>query len=370
VTGWAAEIGRGLPADLVVAVVRLAATGVSADRLARAVQPRLNDHSVDACGVAAALTSELGSRLASAVETDAVGGRLAKLQARVAIVGFDGYPPRLADAWPELGAPLWIFLRGAGIPEAPTAAIVGTRKPTLEGLATAAAISRRVAKAGGVVVSGMARGIDQAAHSGALDGGGPTVAVLGAGFDVDYPAGNTSLRRAIMATGALVTEFHPATRPAGHRFLERNRIVSGLADVTVVVEGRERSGSLHTARLAVSQGREVLAVPGPVRAPTSRAPLDLIRDGATPLTRLDDVVEALGLAAADAADDPNAARLGRLSPAAQAILPLLSAVPATAGGLAAASGEAVPRVLAAITELTAAGFAVSVPRGVVRAAVT
>ncbi|MGH8903302.1 MAG: DNA-processing protein DprA [Egibacteraceae bacterium] len=146
----------------------------------------------------------------------------------------------------------------------------------------------------------------------------------------------------------------------------RNRIVSGLADATVVVEGRSRSGALQTARLAAAQGRDVLAVPGSLNQPTARGPLDLIRDGAQPLCRLEDVLEVAGLAYDRASDaEADGVSLYGLSGPATAILGLLGPTPSPPSDLAAASGRPVGEVLAAVAELTTRGLAVSTPRGLV-----
>ncbi|MDQ3974716.1 MAG: DNA-protecting protein DprA, partial [Actinomycetota bacterium] len=240
-----------------------------------------------------------------------------------------------------------------------------TRRPSLDGLRTAHRLGRLLAGHGVVVVSGLARGIDQAAHRGALDAGGATIAVLGAGLDVDYPAGSARLRAAVAAAGGVVSEHLPGTPPRPGHFLWRNRIISGLADATVVVEGRQRSGALQTARLAAAQGREVLAVPGSLSTPTSRAPLDLIRDGARPVTRLEDVLDAVGVAWSPAAEDEDSPARD-LNPTAAAVLDLLGSVPTTAGALADRTGFGVGQVLAALGELTVRGLAEATPGGIVR----
>lgn len=314
-------------------------------------------------------TAATAGGVADAAAVRAARRALVDCGARVVVVGEPGYPRRLADAWPELGAPLWLFVRGplGACERRPAVAVVGTRRPTLDGVRTARALGRLLAEHGVVVVSGLARGIDQAAHRGALDVDGATVAVLGTGFGVDYPRGAETLRAAIAAAGGLVTEHLPGTPPRPHRFLWRNRIVAGLADATVVVEGRARSGALQTARLAAAQGREVLAVPGSLHAPTSQAPLALIRDGATPVTRLEDVLEAVdaggGATAAAAAPPPPEA----LAPGpARSLLDHLGTVPAAPGALAAATGLTVPQVLAALADLESRGLAVLTPRGAVR----
>lgn len=374
--------------------VRLAVTQwVTPDRVREAVAAHLTKpEPVSASTVLAVLAARARreDRLASPAEAERVHTILRKAGARVLLAGHDGYPRRLAQAWPELGAPVWLFLRGQEVPDIPAVAVVGTRRPTLDGLRTARELGRLLAEAGVLVVSGLARGIDQAAHRGALDGGGPTVAVLGSGFGVDYPAGAGPLRRVIAASGALLTEYAPGTPPVSWHFLWRNRIIGALADVTVVVEGRERSGALATARLAAAQGREVLAVPGSLHAPQSRGPLALIRDGARPVTRLEDVLEALGLepplggsaaggAAAEgaaAAEDGEAgeggvaeggaAAIARLEPRTRQVLGMLGAAPATVDALATGSGLPVRDLLAAAAELESLGLATATPTGLVR----
>jgi DNA processing protein len=284
--------------------------------------------------------------------------------------------------------------------------VVGTRAPTADGLATARALGAALARGGVTVVSGMARGIDQAAHRGALDGGGRTVAVLGTGLGVDYPGGSAQLRSAVADAGALLTELAPGVGPRPLQFLARNRIISGLADATVVVEGREKSGALQTARLAAAQGRDVWAVPGSINAPASAAPLALLRDGALPVTGIDDFVEAVTGPGSGRGSEPGTgpftgAGPGRggdapgvatptpgtqaavssdatppdgppvapgLSHEASTVVALLGAVAASTDELAAATRLPVHAVLAAVGELVDAGVATTTPQGVARSA--
>lgn len=367
---WGAALSAGADPALVVRVVRLAAASwAQPDRIRRVVAARLDAaEPTDAPAVVDDLEGCGAGPVPAAAEAERLARRLARLHARVAVVGEPGYPARLACAWPELGAPLWLFLRSATgrlAAGAGAVAVVGTRHPTLDGLQTARELGRLLAGRGVVVVSGMARGIDQAAHEGALDVGGPTVAVLGTGLDVDYPCRDEPLRRAVARAGGLASEYPPGVGPRPRNFLWRNRIIAGLADATVVVEGRARSGALQTARLAAGQGREVFAVPGSLHQPTSRAPLDLIRDGARPLTRLDDVFEVLDTPP-PAGDTPAVdAPPVTLDPVAAAVLALLGATPAVPDRLAAATGHPVGAVLAALAELTDRGLAVATARGVV-----
>jgi len=358
--------------DLVARVVRLAASPwPHPDRVRRLLAARI-DHGLDTGGPAVVSALEGAVRRAGAVaapaSVESMATRLAQERARVLVVGAEGYPSRLASAWPDLGAPLWLFLRddaaGQGPPDAPTVAVVGTRHPSADGLRTAGELAALLARSGVVVVSGLARGIDQAAHEGALRAGGLTAAVLGTGLGVDYPAGDHGLRARVARSAGLLTEYVPGVAPRGHNFLWRNRIISGLADATVVVEGRARSGALQTARMAASQGREVLAVPGSVNQPTARGPLDLIRDGVQPLTRLADVLEVLRLDSGDfrarpAAEDATGVHAD--------LLRLLGPVPASPAELSAASGQPIQLVLAALAELRARGRVTATPRGFVAA---
>lgn len=158
-------------------------------------------------------------------------------------------------------------------------AIVGTRRPTVSGIEIATSMARAFAEAGFVVVSGLAMGIDAAAHKACVEAGGHTVAVLGCGLDIDYPRANAKLRGVIANHGTFVTEYECGTEPHAFNFPKRNRIVAGLSRTVVVVEGGTKSGSLITARLGIEYGREVFAVPGNPRNLMSIAPNELIRTG-------------------------------------------------------------------------------------------
>ncbi len=181
--------------------------------------------------------------------------------------------------------------------ERPCVAIVGARAASPYGLSVAERLAADLAAAGLVVVSGMARGVDSAAHRGALDASGATVAVLGSGIDVIYPPEHAPLADAIAATGLLVSELVPGTPPLPIFFPLRNRIISGLSRAVVVIEAGERSGSLITARMALEQGRDVLAVPGNVLSGRNRGAHGLLRDGAKIVESADDILEELGMGA-------------------------------------------------------------------------
>jgi DNA processing protein len=175
-------------------------------------------------------------------------------------------------------------------------AVIGARAASKEGLAAAYEIAFDLARAGIVVISGLARGIDSAAHKGALDGGGKTIAVLGTGLDVVYPPENTELSARITERGLLVTEFSLGSAPEDWHFPRRNRIISGLSKAVVIVEAREKSGSLITARLAADQGRDVMAVPASIQGGRNRGAHALMRDGAKLVESAVDILQELGLA--------------------------------------------------------------------------
>jgi DNA processing protein len=207
--------------------------------------------------------------------------------------GSPDYPPLLATV---SDAPLVLFVEGeVGVLSLPQLAIVGSRNPTALGRDTAAQFARHFGAGGLAITSGLALGIDAAAHEGALAGGGQTVAVLGCGLDEVYPRENAPLARRIAAGGgALVSDLPPGTPPLKQHFPRRNRIIAGLSVGTLVVEAALRSGSLITARLAAEQGREVFAIPGSIHNPMSRGCHRLIRQGAKLVESTDDVFSELG----------------------------------------------------------------------------
>jgi DNA processing protein len=189
---------------------------------------------------------------------------------------------------------LWV--RGVlSVFDAPSVAIVGSRSGSPYALAVAERLSADLAERGLVVTSGLARGVDSAAHRGALSAGGRTLAILGCGVDVVYPKEHLALFTEILGTGAVVSELVPGTPPQAQFFPRRNRIISGLSRAIVVIEAGEKSGSLITARCALEQGRDVLAVPGNILNGRNRGGHALLRDGAKIVETADDIVEELGL---------------------------------------------------------------------------
>jgi DNA processing protein len=222
----------------------------------------------------------------------------------IAIVGRDDadYPAFLRQTFDP---PLVLYVRGRlQATEGPTSvAIVGSRAATGAGRALARGMARDLAAAGFTIVSGLARGIDTAAHRGALDAGGRTVAVLGSGLDRPYPSENEALALAVAEKGgAVVSEFPLGAVPYPQNFPRRNRVIAGWSRAVVVVEAAEKSGALATARSALDEGREVFAVPGHPSQPTSVGCNQLIRDGALLVRGGADVAEGLGLAAPVAPD--------------------------------------------------------------------
>ena len=192
--------------------------------------------------------------------------------------------------------PKEIYLLG-NLPDqnSPHIAIVGTRKATAEGRLIAKKIAQKLTELGATIVSGLAMGIDTAAHEGALTGNGKTVAVLACGLDEIYPRQNENLAKKILETnGAIISEYPIGTPAYPDQFLARNRIVSGLSVATIVIEAPIDSGALVTARLAAEQGREVFIIPGPINHPNYRGSHKLIRDGARLTTSIEDILEDLG----------------------------------------------------------------------------
>lgn len=266
---------------------------------------RLLEHFGDAEGVLAApaeklqLVSGIGPKIAEKI---ADAERLVDLDQQletadrhgltILIPTDDGYPPLLREI-PD--PPAVLFVRGDVDAMGPLSiGVVGTRHATRYGLQQAEHLAAGLTRAGMTVVSGMARGIDTAAHRGALDAGGPTVAVLASGVLQPYPPENRDLAERIAQNGCVVSEAGPTMPPISGMFPQRNRIISGLSLGTIVVEAAERSGALITARHAGEQNRQVFAVPGTIDSRLSRGPHSLIRDGATLVRSVDDVLEELG----------------------------------------------------------------------------
>jgi DNA processing protein len=253
--------------------------------------------------------------------------------------GYPGYLARIFDP------PLVLYVRGRLEPEegATSLAVVGSRAASPPGRALARRMARDLAAGGISIVSGLARGIDSAAHQGALEGGGRTIAVLGCGLDRVYPPENAKLATDVAASGAVVSEFPLGTPPLPGHFPRRNRLIAGLGRGVVVVEAAARSGALGTVRCALDEGREVMAVPGHPTSPGSEGVNALIRDGATLVRGASDVATELGFTLARR--DPPAVE-------GQGLLELLRpGAPLSLEALRDRSGMAVPELLARLGAL-------------------
>lgn len=250
--------------------------------------PSLSERVAAAIGLAAGVVDVARRRGAAQLEQAARAGL------GVVVTGQPAYPRWLA----EIGdPPVVLWYRGVLADlSRPAVAVVGARLASPVGLAIARQLGEGLAAAGLTVVSGLARGVDGASHEGALAAGGTTVGVLGCGADVDYPAEHRDLAERVAAAGGVLSELPPGTGPRPHHFPLRNRIISGLCRAVVVVEAGDRSGSLITARMALEQGRDVLAVPGNVLSGRSRGCHALIKDGARLVETVGDVLEELGWA--------------------------------------------------------------------------
>jgi DNA processing protein len=277
-----------------------------------------------------------------------------------------GYPRLLAMS---ASPPSPLFVAGEILPEdALAVAVVGSRQPTPYGLAVAERFGRELAGRGVTVVSGLARGIDSAAHEGALAAGGRTIAVLGCGLGVDYPPNSRPLKERVVRSGALVSELPSGAAPQTFTFPRRNRIISGLSLGVVVVEAGEKSGALITAGWAADQGREVMAVPGRVDSPLSAGTFSLLRQGATPVSDAGEILEAVGAPALFSMARPDGGRKAekrglRLPDALAPILSLVERGPARADEIAAAAGREIPRVLAELSRLELEGLVRKGPGG-------
>lgn len=257
--------------------------------------------------------------------------------------------------------PLLLYLRGSAQELDPLAVgMVGARQASSYGLRLARRLGRELAASGVAVISGLARGIDGAAHRGAVDAGGPTMAVLGCGPDLDYPQEHAELRREVEGSGLVITEHLPGTPPLKHHFPRRNRLVVVLSRALLVIEARIRSGTLTSVRWAADLGREVLVLPGPVDSPLSEGPVQLLREGATPVGRVEHVLESLGVgeigaAGGGAAASDRAPRRAAPSPPEARLLALLESSPVDLDELVRISGEAPGRLMTLLLGLEMQG---------------
>lgn len=341
----------------------------------------------------AALLSHFGSAqavlAASAARLRAIAGLPSAVVANILEARAERIPSLLADAaragqsllvppddaFPSAlrsipGPPVLLWARGdLRLLPAPAVAIVGSRDHSRYGEEIARDLAIAAARAGVTVVSGMARGLDAVAHHGALDVGGATIGVLGCGVDVIYPRQNADLFARMYAHGLLVSEHPPGERPdSPGAFPRRNRLISGLASVVVVVEAAEGSGTMLTVTSALEQGREVLVVPGPVNSPTSRGTNRLLREGATPLTEPRDLLSLFGAAVPTAATRAPGPPPCTLSPTEARVFEALTGAGRHVDELALAVGIPVGELLATLLGLEIGGLAQSLPGGQYRRA--
>lgn len=220
--------------------------------------------------------------------------RLLALGAGAVHAGGPGYPAILSGI-PD--PPAILFHRGSleEFCRLPSVAVIGSRRASRYGMDAASYMTRGLARAGVGIVSGLARGIDSAAHRTCIDAGGSTAAVLGCGLDVAYPPEHAGLADEVAAHGVLLTEYPPGTRPEAYNFPSRNRLISGLSLAVLVVEAGDRSGTMITVDAALEQGRDVFAVPGEISRPCAKGTNRLLREGAMVATCPEDMLEALGI---------------------------------------------------------------------------
>jgi DNA processing protein len=301
-----------------------------------------------------------------------------RLGVAVALVGDAAYPAPLAAGWPHTEGPVLLAWTGQPPGRTPALGVVGARRATAYGTGIASWLAASVARVGGHVVSGGARGIDAAAHEAALEEPGATTVVLGCGHAVPYPRPHAApgglFDRVLDHGGTLASELLPYERPHAGNVRARNRVVAGLVQALVVVEGGSRSGALVTAGAAADRGVPVLAVPGDVRAPGSAAPHRLLAEGAAPCRGPGDALDALGAtcaapgaeAAAVGGDRPHGAAGDALGLPADVAEVLAAAWPRPlrVDELAGRTGRGVPSLLAALTQARVAGVVAESVEGV------
>lgn len=299
-------------------------------------------------------------RIASRAEAEREIAATEALGARLVVYGERDYPRRLAAVDPP---PPVISVLGALhlADRKKIVAIVGSRNASAAGAKIAATLARELGQNGFTVVSGLARGIDAAAHRASIETG--TIGVLGGGLDIAYPEENRDLQAEIARRGALIAEMPPGTQPNGKLFPRRNRIISGLSLGVVVVEAAMRSGSLITARYALEQGRDVFAVPGSPLDPRARGSNNLIKDGAALVETAEDVIAALAQTAPHPFTEPDATRFGAaagraVEPDAQTrelVISALSPTPTPVDEIVRQIGLAIPVIRMVLLELDLAG---------------
>jgi len=282
---------------------------------------------------------------------------LARSGAQLVTLLDDEYPSLLKEI---SDPPPYLYLKGKLPTSATSIAVVGSRRASDYGISVTNRLSRELAEQGVTIVSGMALGVDAAAHRGALQLSGATVGVLGCGIDLIYPAENRLLYREMVEKGAIISEFAPGTQPDAPNFPRRNRIISGMSRGVLVVEAAERSGSLITARFALEQGREVFAVPGNINFRASRGTNSLIKEGAKLVETVADIMGELP------PGDVNLPQWAKkqnfnLSPDEEKLAALLAEKPMQIDELTVMSGLTVPAVSAMLLRLELQGAVIQAP---------
>jgi DNA processing protein len=366
--GWPGGFAAS-PADRQALLVLLGLASLTPRRL---LELSRRHPTATAC-LAAVRAGEAGSegdrRFAEAIDPEEVKKRLDECAARLVTADDDEYPHELLDLFDP---PAGLFVRGRDLSDPELRlAVVGARNCSPAGREIAGDLCRALSDAGVCVVSGGARGIDAAAHRGALLGGGLTMAVLGSGIDVAYPRQNQGLLERIADSGSIVSEYPPATPPEPFRFPARNRIVAGLCRGVVVVEGGPGSGSMITADHALDLGRDVFAVPGAITSELAAVPLALLREGAVPIRGSQDLLDDLGLSGRAgptphtgvgdrpsggqiSLEGPAVADLARASPSERAVWTALTTT-STPDRLAGSTGLPLPDVVSALVSLELQG---------------
>ncbi|MDX1991589.1 MAG: DNA-processing protein DprA [bacterium] len=292
------------------------------------------------------------------LDLDAELGKIQRWKARLLTLFDEEYPPLLKQVD---DAPPVLYIRGKLLPSDQLAlGIVGTRKATQYGKDVAQDLSRRLAQHDVTIVSGLAQGIDSAAHQGAINGGGRTIAVLGCGVDIIYPREHRELALQIIEHGAIVSEFPIGMQPIANNFPRRNRTLSGMTLGVLVVEAPEGSGALITASTAAEQGREVFAVPGNIYSPMSRGTNHLIQDGAKLVSRVEDILDELQVTYAQQQTRTQTAEVVPDNPTEALLLEYLQADPIHVDDLARLCKLPITDVTSTLTILELKGLAQNV----------
>ncbi len=313
---------------------------------------------------AAGLDSETAASVCRTRAQVDLDGEMAKIERVGAslLTPEDANYPSLLKNLPD--PPLALYLRGTLTPQDDLAlAVVGTRKATNYGRDAAAFFSRQLAQQGVTIVSGLAHGIDSAAHRSALDAGGRTIAVLGCGIDRVYPPDHGELARQIAQQGALISEFPVGSKPEAKHFPRRNRIISGLSLGVLVIEAPEKSGAMITATQAAEQGRDVFAVPGAIFSAASGGTNRLIQDGAKLVITVDDILDELNIAHRNVEARVLTRQIAPIGKDEPALLRFLSNQPLPVDELVRQSGLPTAEVLSTLTLLELQGYVEDDGRG-------